>query len=92
MWRFKTKKEFEKEFGDNWQHKIKEAWNSEGDMDHLLGWCPKYDQPIIEKIMKTGLSQHHTMYKSSHKADEKMRWTYSKDMFIKDNPQLEFEF
>jgi len=35
--RFKTKAEFEEEYGSNWQEKISPCWNQMGEMDYLFG-------------------------------------------------------
>jgi hypothetical protein len=35
--RFKTEKEFEKEFGEDWRIKISPPWNRSGKMDYLFG-------------------------------------------------------
>ena len=35
--RFKTEAEFITEFGTDWKERVQHKWNSDGDMDYLLG-------------------------------------------------------
>jgi len=37
MYRFKTEKEFEKEFGSDWKTRVTHSWCDDGRMDHFLG-------------------------------------------------------
>ena len=59
MWRFKTEKEFIKQYGQKWRDVVNRKWHNEGGMDHLLGWTPKeIDQPFIEEIMFNKLDEN----------------------------------
>lgn len=100
MWRFKTEKEFIKEFGEDWKREVRCTWNEEGEMDHLLGWTPpnKLDQFKIYEIMRYRKTNNFTLrYNDDEKKrfeDYTMSWSYSYDMFTEanKNSQLEFDF
>jgi hypothetical protein len=53
-WRFKTKKEFEKEHGPRWREAI--CWNYDGEMDYL---CGTRVPPDVEKeLRETGRANY----------------------------------
>jgi hypothetical protein len=51
-WRFKTKKEFEKEFGSSWRRSIR--WNYQGQMDYLCGTL--LEENLAQELLKDGVS------------------------------------
>lgn len=53
-WRFKTKKEFEKEYGPEWRKII--GWNFFGEMDYLCGTILPFD--TVKKLRKGGMANH----------------------------------
>jgi hypothetical protein len=92
MWRFRTKKEFIRDFGEDWENKINATWNHMGHMDHLLGWTPesKQDQDFIQGLFDGEIKSAYSLMNKI--TDKQMSWTYSVDMFIEASPQLEFNF
>jgi hypothetical protein len=47
-WRFKTRKEFESEFGPGWRNVI--GWNFDGHMDYLCG--TKVSPDLVQSLLK----------------------------------------
>jgi hypothetical protein len=94
MWRFKTEKEFIKEFGFNWKRGIVCSWNTDGNMDHLLGWAPSSvkDQAFIQSLFDGKILSSHIFFPSKNMKCLSMCWQYSTDMFTKASHQLEFDF
>ncbi len=81
MYRFKTKREFEIEFGPDWRELVAAQWNSAGRMDHLFGWTPESenDQMKIAGLVKGKCSNAWGMIFPDKSKDS--GWTFSFDMF-----------
>jgi len=48
VYRFKTKEEFKKEFGDNWRHRVYAVWTD--GMDYLLGKPYPHDIRFLDYL------------------------------------------
>ena len=70
-YRFRLESEFLSEFGENWRNEIDEMWNSDGEMDHLLG------QPYPYFINKDAIYLEDV---------DNNRWSVSWDMLIENEP------
>ena len=79
-YRFKTRREFENQYGDDWANVIHQRWASPG-MDHLLGQQFNYNGPLnLDKIIEYPKFTVDFNYDRS--------WSISTDMLTMDNPLL----
>lgn len=78
MYRFKTKKEFEDEFGVGWKTKVDQCWSLNGDMDYLFGKEITYEE---WNNIQTSDSFDAYWFGSTYKYN----WSVSKDM-VTDKP------
>ena len=80
MWRFKTEKEFEAEFGKNWRKTIHYSWPVAGDMDYLFGQTINPDKiDSFTGMPKLGLVCTIKMYGIGKRGND-TNWNISKDM------------
>ena len=83
-YRIKTREEFEKEFGENWNTRSPRliAWNSEGRMDYLFG------HPIFldSDINLDNYNHYDAITFVKRKDDESNSWIITKNMIKLDEP------